>query len=70
MGENIIDLLNIEAPDCAICEENTKRICGKTFDIEGPGMVGVLYDCDNKKCKNRKMNIELFQLIASGILKF
>lgn len=64
----IIGLAEIEAPDCPMCKEKTKRISGKTFDIEGPGMVGVLYDCKNERCKKQKREVEAFQLRAAGVL--
>lgn len=50
----IVDLTDedfLMSPDCHSCVEPTKRVIGKTFDIEGPGMVGVLYECDNHRCK-------------------
>lgn len=51
---NVIDLMDFENPDCASCEEPTKRVSAKTFDVEGPGRVGVIYDCDNRQCKSIK----------------
>lgn len=44
-----------QPPDCDSCKDPTKRIAGKTIDLEGPGKVGLLYDCDNIVCK-RKCN--------------
>ena len=58
--EKVIDLTDVDfllSPDCRTCQEPTKRATGKTFDLEGPGMVGVMYGCDNyrcKECKDRK----------------
>ena len=55
--KNIVDLTEedfLMSPDCHICREPTKRPVGKTFDVEGPGRVGVLYDCDNLRCKTLK----------------
>ena len=58
--EKVINLTDVDfllSPDCRTCQEPTKRVTGKTFDLEGPGMVGVMYGCDNyrcKECKDRK----------------
>lgn len=58
--EKVIDLTDVDfllSPDCRTCQEPTKRVTGKTFDLEGHGMVGVMYGCDNyrcKECKDRK----------------
>ena len=68
MSDKIIDLIQIEPPDCACCEEKSKRVTGKTFDTEGPGKVGVIYDCENEHCKKRKQAIELFHLRVLGLL--
>ena len=51
-----------EFADCDTCQDVSKRVSGKTFDVEGPGKVGVIYDCDNKKCK-RKNNIHVSYII-------
>lgn len=44
-----------DLPDCEKCTDPSKRIVGKTIDLEGPGKVGAFYDCDNLPCK-RKYN--------------
>ena len=47
----IIDLSALALPDCEECDEPSRRIVGKTFDVEGPGRVGRLYRCDRpEKC--------------------
>lgn len=46
--------------DCKSCKEPTKRVAGRTFDIEGPGVPGVIYDCDNNPCKRRNSTIAAF----------
>ena len=54
---NIVDLTDedfLMSPVCHTCTEPTKRVIGKNFDIEGPGMVGVLYGCDNCHCRKIK----------------
>ena len=28
----------------------SKRTVGKTFDLDGPGQVGTMYDCENRAC--------------------
>lgn len=66
--DNVTELSQIEAPDCSKCKETTRRAVGKTFDIEGPGMVGIIYDCDNEKCKILKEAIERYQLRAIGLI--
>lgn len=43
-----------QLPDCDSCKAPSKRIAGKTFDVEGPGKVGLLYDCDNIVCKRKR----------------
>lgn len=65
---DVIELSQIEAPDCSKCKETTKRVIGKTFDIEGPGMVGIIYDCNNEKCKSRKEALELYQMRSIGAI--
>ena len=55
--------------DCASCKEPTKRVAAKTFDVEGPGMPGVIYDCDNRPCKARRNTVGAYILrkeIANG----
>ena len=46
--------------DCNSCKEPSKRIAARTMDIDGPGVPGVIYDCDNRKCKERNNIIALF----------
>lgn len=46
--------------DCKSCKEPTKRVSGRTFDIDGPGVPGVIYDCDNRPCKSRNNAIASF----------
>lgn len=48
--------------DCESCKEPSKRIAARTMDIEGPGVPGVIYDCDDKKCKERNNVIASFVL--------
>lgn len=50
----LIDLTSDDFPECESCNEPTKRIVGKTFDIDGPGKVGTMYDCDNRACNALK----------------
>lgn len=57
----IIDLeKDLLFSDCKSCKEPTKRVAGSTFDIEGPGVPGVIYDCDNRPCKSRNSKIADF----------
>lgn len=49
----IIDLKKIDLPDCKACTDATKRICAYTMDVEGPGVPGVLYSCENKRCRTK-----------------
>lgn len=51
----LIDLTSDDFPECESCNEPTKRIVGKTFDIDGPGKVGTMYDCDNRACNALKL---------------
>ena len=53
-----VDLL----PDCAACAEPTKRVAARTMDVEGPGVPGVIYTCDNRPCKARKNAIGAYIL--------
>lgn len=55
-----------DLPDCEKCTEPSKRICGRTIDLEGPGKAGVVYDCDNLPCK-RKCNVHVSYLIREVI---
>lgn len=55
-----IDLGKLKLPDCESCREVSKRIFVRTMDLEGPGVPGVLYQCDNKKCRNRRNAIGNF----------
>lgn len=64
---DLINLAEIEAPDCSKCLEETKTVCGKTFDVEGPGKVGTIYDCNNMRCRRKKNDIELFRLRRAGL---
>ena len=41
-------------PDCAACQEATKRVMARTMDVEGPGVPGVIYTCDNRPCKAKR----------------
>lgn len=56
----IIDLSDLELPDCQKCQHPSKRILARTIDLEGPGIPGVLYKCDNKKCRARRYAIGNF----------
>lgn len=50
----IISLDTDLLPDCAACQEATKRVLARTMDVEGPGVPGVIYGCDNRPCKARR----------------
>lgn len=41
-------------PDCAACQEATKRVMARTMDVEGAGVPGVIYTCDNRPCKAKR----------------
>lgn len=56
----IIDLTDFDTPDCKRCKDPTKRVAAKTFDVEGPGKVGVIYTCDNRKCRSVRQAKDLF----------
>ena len=59
----IIDLENDPLfDDCAACQEPSKRVSGTCFDVDGPGRVSVIYDCDNRRCKARQNAIASFVL--------
>ena len=55
-----------EIADCEECKEPSKRVIAKTIDLEGPGKVGRLYDCDNRYCKNKR-NIALSYIVRKEI---
>ena len=59
----IINLDDDLFSDCESCREPTKWVAARTMDVEGPGMPGVIYDCDNRRCKARN------NAIASYILR-
>jgi len=58
----IIDLTDFDTPDCKICTDPTKRVSSRTFDVEGPGRVGVIYTCENKTCRTIRQAKNLFLL--------
>lgn len=56
-------------PDCAACQEATKRVMARTMDVEGPGVPGVIYTCDNRPCKAKRNAVGAYILrkeIANG----
>lgn len=53
----IVDLNKIDLPDCKVCTNATKRIRAYTMDVEGPGIPGVLYSCENKRCRDKRNEI-------------
>ena len=56
MGE-LIDLTSDDFPECKDCPEPSKRVIGKTFDLEGRGQVGSLYHCENKQCNALRLGM-------------
>jgi len=65
----IIDLGNLELPDCESCRDPSKRILGRTMDLEGTGVPGVLYRCDNRKCRSRYNAIGNFLFMGGDVQK-
>lgn len=55
-----------ELPNCETCQDVSKRVIGKTIDLEGPGKVGMVYDCDNQECK-RKNNAHMSYIIREAM---
>ena len=55
-----------EIPDCETCQDISKRVIGKTIDLEGPGKVGAVYDCDNRECK-KKINSHISYIIRKEL---
>ena len=53
----IVDLNKIDLPDCKACTDPTKRVLGRTMDMEGPGIPGALYVCKNRRCRDRQDEI-------------
>ena len=51
----LIDLTSDDFQECESCNEPTRRIVGKTFDMDGHGKVGTMYDCDNRACNALRM---------------
>lgn len=51
--DKIVDLNEIDLPDCKACTDSTKRISGHTMDVEGPGIPGMLYSCENRRCRDK-----------------
>ena len=47
----LIDLTSDDFPECETCNEPTKRVTGKSFDLDGPGQVGTTYWCKNRACQ-------------------
>ena len=59
------EIINLDAgllPDCAACQESTKRVMTRTMDVEGPGVPGVIYTCDNRPCKDMRNTIGAYIL--------
>ena len=56
--ENVI-YLNLEHyPDCQKCNDPTKKEVGRMIDAEGPGVVSIVYGCENKSCKMKKQFLD------------
>lgn len=51
-----------DLPDCASCQDPTKRVTGRAIDLDGPGVCNPIYDCRNKDCR-RSLNARLSYLI-------
>lgn len=50
MMAEIIDLeKDLSFDDCETCNEPTKYAWGRTFDIYGPGTIGTIYKCENRR---------------------
>ena len=66
------EIINLDVgllPDCAACQEATKRVAARTMDVEGPGVPGVIYTCDNWPCKAKRNAVGAYILrkeIANG----
>ena len=58
----IIHLKALTLPDCERCKDLSKRILSRTMDLEGPGITGVIYKCDNKRCRQRRDAVARFIL--------
>lgn len=66
----MIDLTSDDFPECENCNEATKRIVGKTFDVDGPGQAGTMYDCDNGACNAlRQAKIRAWNANEPGLKK-
>lgn len=65
----IIDLNNLKIQDCASCCNPKKWVSSRTMDLEEEGTPGVLYLCDNMKCKETKREISHFLLRRSMYAK-
>lgn len=53
MTDRILDLSKLELPNCEKCTSPSKKLIGRTMDVEGPGKAGVLFDCHNKKMPSK-----------------
>lgn len=63
----IIDLeKDLSFDDCETCNEPTKYAWGRTFDIYGPGTIGTIYKCENRRCQAKQNRIASY-LIRKGI---
>ena len=57
---NMAEIITLDAgllPDCAACQEATKRVIARTMDVDGPGVPGVIYTCDNRHCKAKRNTV-------------
>lgn len=68
MDRKLIVLSDLEIPDCEKCAEKTKKIIAKTFDVEGPGIVGNIYSCYKKSCRAKKNVIALYHLRSRNLI--
>ena len=67
MGD-LIDLTSDDFPECETCNEPSKRTVGKTFDLDGPGKVGTMYDCDNRACNALRLaKIRAWEVDGPGL---
>lgn len=69
--DNWIDLAGYAAcgGEIEACQEATKRVMARTMDVEGPGVPGVIYTCDNRPCKAKRNAVGAYILrkeIANG----
>ena len=64
--KSVIDLTELDTPNCETCSDPTKYISGKMFDAGGPGKITVTYGCKNQQCRKVRDAKDLYLIRSMG----